>query len=90
MKIYLAGPMTDRPRFNFDEFDRHAAMLRGRGHIVISPAELDRAEGFDPDRHDLDFFKRGIAHFIQRDTLAILECDAIAGGAPWYQTSLRE
>lgn len=39
--IYIAGPMTRVPQFNFPLFDAVAADLRKRGHIVVSPAEQD-------------------------------------------------
>jgi hypothetical protein len=40
-KAYLAGPMSGVPQFNFPEFYRVAALLRGDGWDIISPAELD-------------------------------------------------
>jgi hypothetical protein len=49
MKVYLAGPMTGYPRWNFDAFDEAARQLRSDGHDVVSPHELDLERGFDPD-----------------------------------------
>jgi hypothetical protein len=40
---YVAGPMTNRPRFNFDTFDEVAWALRQHGKTVHNPHEHDVA-----------------------------------------------
>lgn len=55
LRLYLAGPMRGLPRFGFDNFDAGKELCRRLGIHVISPADLDRAEGFDPNGELGDF-----------------------------------
>lgn len=72
--FYLGGPMTGLPKFNFPEFDRVAAKLRGAGYNIVSPAELDslhdRAAALaSPDGDDVKVMDKGWEDFLMRDVV---------------------
>lgn len=76
MKIYVAGPMRGLPGLNFGSFDEAADTLRADGHEVVSPAEIDRELGLDPNQPLPASFT--IEDAMRRDLRAVTECDAIA------------
>ena len=41
MKLYISGPMTGVPQYNFPAFDAAASHARAQGYEVINPAEED-------------------------------------------------
>jgi hypothetical protein len=47
--VYVAGPMTGYPEFNFPAFNTVAARLRGEGWIVYNPAEKESEKGLDDE-----------------------------------------
>lgn len=81
MKVYIAGPMTGLPQFNFPAFDAAAKDLRYVGHEVVSPAELDdpedrsaalaSADGSMLNGHGLH--KRTWGDFLSRDVKLIAD-----------------
>lgn len=78
MRLYLAGPMTGYPRWNFDAFERGASALRSAGFDVVSPAETDLAEGFDPDAPAELFTREHLLAALRRDAELVLASDGVA------------
>jgi hypothetical protein len=48
MKVYISGPMTGFPEYNFPAFLDAEAQLRDLDHEVLSPARYSLELGFDP------------------------------------------
>lgn len=74
MSVYLAGPMTGYPEWNFPAFREAAEELRRRGVHVWSPAERDLAAGFDPDSDGSDF---DLEEALREDLQAVLASAAV-------------
>ena len=68
LKIYLAGPMTGLPGLNFAAFHAAALWLRGMGHTVINPTELNT----DPDAEWHACMRMDIAALVTCDTIYLL------------------
>lgn len=66
MKIYISGPMTGRPEFNFPAFHRAERELKALGWKVKNPA---RNFGGDQNRQ--------YAEYLRKDIVDILTVDAI-------------
>ena len=47
MKLYISGPMTGIPEFNYPAFHEAKAALEARGYDVISPADLAIVESME-------------------------------------------
>jgi len=66
-RIYVSGPMSGIKGFNFDAFFEAAERLRAKGHDVVNPAELDDGNTSMPWNH-----------YLRRDLLLMLDCEAVA------------
>lgn len=90
MMLYLAGPMTGKPFYNFPEFFFAAAKLRHCGFGVFNPAELDMAEdGFNPFSHNPAQFIRKLRttdEYLQRDFAHLAHCDGVALLDDWQNS----
>ena len=83
---YIAGPMRGYDRCNFLAFDRAKDGLERIGYACISPADLDRANGMDPDAEGFNELIEGMTKadwklVIARDIEAILSLDPDNGDA---------
>ena len=88
-RVYIAGPMTGKEQFNFAAFDEAKRVIEWAGIVAVSPADMDRARGFDalkigdgPVSWDDPVWALNIMGITQRELMgeccrAVLECDAI-------------
>lgn len=88
---YIAGPMRGRPYYNFPAFDAARSRLTEIGWRVISPADLDRAIGFDPWTMRADTDWNQVPNFdmnaaFERDVAALRSVDAIALLPEWERS----
>lgn len=85
MKVYVAGPMRGCFLYNFPTFAAATKALRDAGAEVISPAEEDLKEGFDPAKPE-DFALEKYEAWMKRDFAFIRDCDAICMLPGWEQS----
>jgi|ERR1051326_2321292 hypothetical protein len=88
MKVYIAGKMRGLPEFGFPIFDAAERILMALGYECVSPASMDRDEGFDAAGKTgitLDGFN--VYEALKRDFIAIMECDGIVLLPGWENSS---
>lgn len=95
-RIYIAGPMSGIPLFNFPEFDETAAYIDKHfpGCVPVNPAQIDRDHGFDPATLPEDYNWNLIPEsagtreeIIRRDINALLTCHSIYMLPGWENSS---
>lgn len=74
MRVYIAGPMTGLPKFNYPAFRAAANRLRSIGVTVVSPVEIAEKYGA-PEEVSADPSK--LADLIIEELDALGTCDAI-------------
>jgi hypothetical protein len=87
--IYVAGPMRGRELLNFPAFDEARDALLAKGWRVVSPADEDRKEGFDPAVDGEDGWKRlgwTEEDVLARDKLLLKTCSAMVLLPGWQKS----
>ena len=76
MKVYIAGPMTGIPDYNYPAFHALAADLRSVGYEVVNPAENFGGDQSLP-------WQTYLREAIRR----LVDCDAVAMLPGWEDSS---
>lgn len=82
MTLYLSGPMSGLPEFNYPAFQAAAERLRARGSTVISPHELPA----DCPGCANTEMEHSWAEHMRVDLAALLTCDVIVLLRGWQQS----
>ena len=75
-RIYLSGPMTGHPEFNYPAFHAEAARIRALGHDVVNPAEISAEAGEGATWTD----------YLRADLREMLTCDTVALMPGWHNS----
>jgi hypothetical protein len=75
MRLYIAGPMTGYPEFNYPAFYAAERALKALGYDTLNPARIDGREGC---KEWLDFMRASL--------LDLAACDGIAALPGWQDS----
>ena len=75
MRLYISGPMSGRANFNRAAFEAAREKLRGHGHWVLDPTELDSLPAAEATGGDPSLYKWIWIAFLQRDVAMLLSCE---------------
>lgn len=68
MKIYIAGPMSGLPEYNYPAFNAVAEALRNQGHEVENPAENPEP----PCKSWEGYMRMAVAQLVRCEAVALL------------------
>ena len=85
--VYLSGPMTGYPEFNFPAFHAAAALWRGEGYRVFNPAENFKGR---TDLPRADYMREDLAQVMKADIVAVLKGWEQSAGARLEVAMARE
>lgn len=74
MRLYIAGPMTGLPEFNYPAFRRAEALLREGGYDVLNPVEAEVHNPTPGTPQTWDWYMRhALRMVLDADALAVLD-----------------
>lgn len=85
--LYVAGPMTGHPHWNFPAFEQATSALRAAGYLVVSPHEHDLEMGFDPDAPVAEYTLAQRYAAMRWDLAAVLDVDGVATLPDWTSSA---
>lgn len=88
-KLYIAGPMTNQPDWNFPLFFETAELLRSLGYEPNNPAENDGPDAATAVAHANAVHREGAhkwADYMRRDVVRLVSCDGIVLLPGWQQS----
>jgi len=83
MKLYIAGPMSQLPEFNYPAFMDAERQLVAAGYEVENPARPGQVDGWAWQ----DYMKRGIGQLVRCDGVALMPGWEDSRGA-WVEARL--
>lgn len=78
MRLYIAGPMTGLPEFNYPAFFEAAERLEAEGYDTLNPARTDGRDGCETW---LDYMRAALRDLADCDGIAVLSGWADSKGA---------
>lgn len=74
MILYVAGPMTGLPEFNYPAFNAAQSALEGLGHLVLNPTSAERHNPTPGTPQAWDWYMRHCLRMVlEVDGLALLD-----------------
>lgn len=93
MRVYVAGPMTGKPLYNFPAFDAAKARWEAAGHNVTTPADITReawdaehGRAFDPASDACEYGSWALCSMFSLDLAAVCAAHVIALLPGWEQS----
>ena len=85
--VYIAGPMTGIPEWNYPAFHAAAELIEAMGDVALNPAEQDldfaREHEAEPDLIRQTYLRHDLALLSTADSITVLPGWENSRGATW-------